>query len=479
MLENLKPESVFKYFELLCSVPHGSGNTKQISDIIAGFAKDRGLEYYQDELNNVVIIKPASKGYENAAPIMMQGHMDMVCAKEDGLDLDMSVEAIKLAVDGDWLHAVQTSLGADDCIAVAIMMAVLDDDSLKHPRLECVCTVDEETGMYGAAALDTSMITARKLLNLDSEEEGILTAGCSGGGRPNCSIPVQRRPFDGICFRAEVGGLTGGHSGGEIDKGRANANKLMARFLHSANSACDMRLVSFVGGNFDNVITTTSAAEIVTSQPEKLAALAEEYDKIFKNEYKTADPGVFLRLTPMDDAGMPLGKECTKNVIDTLFIIPQGIREMSMDIAGLPQTSLNLGILKLAADSDECSFSFAVRSSIRSQKHMLLDELRTIVENAGGSVKVFGEYPEWEYAVKSDFRDLVAKTAAEILGKDVVISATHGGLECGFFCSKIPGLDVVAMGPEMYDIHSPRERVSISSVERLYRIVLTVLERSL
>lgn len=479
MLEKCKPENVFKFFEQLCSVPHGSGNTKQISDILVNFAKERNLEYVQDELNNVIIFKAASEGYEASAPIMIQGHMDMVCAKEDGLEMDMTTEPIRLAVDGDWLHAVKTSLGADDCIAVAVAMAILDDNSLKHPKLECVFTVDEETGMYGAAGLDLSCITAKKLLNLDSEEEGVLTAGCAGGGRPNCTIPIQRRPYEGTHYFVEIGGLTGGHSGAEIDKGRANANKLLARFLHYAFRACELRLVSLEGGSFDNVITTMATAEIVTSQPQKFEAAVAEYDKIFKNEYKTADAGVYVKASVIDSKNVPLGKDCTKNISDVLFILPQGIREMSMDIAGLPQTSLNLGILRLPADSDECTFSFAVRSSIRSQKKMLLDELQTIVENAGGSVKVVGEYPEWEFAVKSDFRDLVAKTNEEILGKPVTISATHGGLECGFFCSKIPGLDVVALGPEMYDIHSPRERVSISSVERLYKIVRTVLERSL
>jgi len=478
MLENCKPQDVFRYFELLSSVPHGSGNTKQISDLIVDFAKEKNLEYYQDELNNVIIIKPASAGYEESEPIMIQGHMDMVCAKEDGLDMDMSVEPIKLAVDGDWLHAVGTSLGADDCIAVAIGMALLADNTIKHPRLECVFTIDEEVGMEGAEGLDVSMLKAKKLLNLDSEEEAVLTAGCAGGGRANCYVPVKRSEYEGKRYMVEIGGLMGGHSGGEIDKGRANANKLMGRFLHRAMLTCDIRVVSLFGGYFDNVITTMATSEIATSTPELFLALGDEFDKAFKNEYSTADGGVYLKITECEGRALPLDEACTKNILNALFLVPQGIREMSMDIKGLPQTSLNLGTLNLFEDSDQALLRFAVRSSIRTQKHMLCEELSAIMDLVGGYIEMKGVYPEWQYAVKSDFRDLVARITEDVLKKEVSITATHGGLECGFFCEKIPGLDVVAMGPEMYDIHSPRERVSISSVERLYSIVLRVLEES-
>ena len=479
VLPSLEPKKVFEFFEYLSSVPHGSGNTKAVSDLCVDFAREHGLEWYQDDSNNVIIKKPATKGYENAPALILQGHLDMVCAKEPDDPTDMSKVPIKLAVDGDWIHAVGTSLGGDDGIAVAMALAVLDSDTLKHPALECVFTTDEETGMFGAVALDCSKLNGKRMLNLDSEEEGMLTCGCSGGARVNCDISAERADEgeNAVRYFVKLGGLIGGHSGGDIDKGRANANKLLARFLYTAAEQLDIRLVAMHGGKFDNVITTEATAEISLPSSQKAAfeALAHAYDGIYKNEYSASDAGVFLTAEKTDGTVAPVTAEDTARILTALILLPQGVQEMSMDIKGLVQTSLNLGILTL--DDGDFHCSFAVRSSILTQKEMLITRVKAAVEAVGGTVTVSSAYPGWQFAKVSPIRDIVADVFAEVYGKPAGITATHGGLECGLFIEKIPGLDAVSFGPDLRDIHSVRERMSAASVKRMYDALVKILER--
>ena len=478
VLSSLEPKKVFEFFELLSSVPHGSGNTKAVSDICVDFAKQRGLEYYQDEFNNVIIYKPATPGYENADAVILQGHLDMVCAKEPDDPTDMAKVPITLAVDGDWVHAVGTSLGGDDGIAVAMALAILDSSDLMHPRLECVFTIDEETGMDGAVGLDCTHLTGRRMLNLDSEEEGVLTCGCSGGARVDCDIKTSREDADGyVRYFVKLGGLTGGHSGCDIDKGRGNANKLLARFLYTANEEIGLRLVHMAGGRFDNVITPEATAEIAVPAGSAAAfsALAKAYDGIYKNEYSAADKGVFLTAEKIDGDCAPLTAEDTARVLLCLLLLPQGVIEMSMDIKGLVQTSLNLGILRLEDGDFHCSFS--VRSSILTQKEMLITRLKATLEAVGGTVSVRSAYPGWQFAKVSPIRDTVSEVFAEVYGKPAEITATHGGLECGLFIEKLPGLDAVSFGPDLRDIHSVRERMSVASVQRMYKALVKILEK--
>jgi len=481
VLSGLKPEKVFEYFELLNSVPRGSGNTKQVSDLCVNFAKEHGLEVHQDEFNNVVIIKEAASGYETAEPVIIQGHLDMVCAKDPENPVDMAVTPVKMAVDGDWIFAIGTSLGADNGVAVAIALALLDDETLQHPRIEAVFTTDEETGMDGAAGLDVSVLKGKKFLNLDSEEEGTITAGCAGGARVDFSKFYENTPLEGkyTFYEAEVSGLLGGHSGAEIDKGRGNSNKIMAKFLRTALETSDMRLISLNGGTFDNVIAnkTTAVCAVKWGRENLFENTALYCSRGLKEDYIKTDRDVVLKVKRIDrkyDAAMnPADAEKLLTAMDDM---PQGVQKMSADLPGLVQTSLNFGVLRTA--EDRVNFSFSVRSSVGKEKNDLINLIREIGEDNGCEVGLRSPYPEWEFRKESPFRDLVRDVCAEKLGTDIVITATHGGLECGLFSNKIEGLDCVSIGPNMYDVHSPRERVSISSVAKLYDIVREILIRS-
>ncbi len=477
VLKNCRPEKVFEYFELLSSVPHGSGNTKQISDICVSFAKEHGLEYYSDELNNVIIYKVASKGYEDSAPVILQGHLDMVCASDESCTIDMNKDGLILETDGEWVWAKGTSLGGDNAIAVAVIMAILDDDTLPHPPIEAVFTVDEETGMDGAAGLDMSRLSGKRLINLDSEEEGIFTAGCAGGARVNCSLDCHREKLsDHEYYNITVSGLMGGHSGVEIDKCRGSSNRLMGRMLYDLLSFTDLRLCALEGGRLDNVIPKETVSTVAV--PKKDEALLidkiKEYDIIFKNELSTADPNVKVTLGKADSTALPLTKSDTKKLLTVLYILPYHVQEMSADIKGLVQTSLNMGVLKLL--SDKLTFSFAVRSSVTTQKEELIRRVKAVVEFAGGEVSSHGDYPAWQFAKDSPLRELVLASYKKLTGMDGEVMAIHAGLECGMFMEKIEGLDCISFGPDLRDVHSTRERLNIPSTERMYELVCEILK---
>ena len=477
VLSHLEPKSVFTYFERLCAVPHGSGNTKRISDLCVTMAKELGLRYRQEECNNVVIWKDASPGYENAAPVMLQGHMDMVCAQTEDCAKDMAREGLDLVTDGDYVWADKTSLGGDDCIAVAAIFAILADDALPHPPLEAVLTVDEETGMDGAVALDCSDLKSRRLLNLDSEEEGVFTVSCAGGLRADCFLPAVKAPLDGqVCFAVTVSGLQGGHSGTEIDKGRASANALISRVLYAATERTGaLRIADLRGGQFDNVISPRCDAVVAVAaeKAEVFDAFIREYDAVLKNEYAVTDGGVTLTCTATD-AGAAYSAADSTRLLRALLALPQGVQVMSADFPGLVQTSLNLGVL--AAQEDGLHFSFSIRSSVASQKVLLLQQLQAILALAGGTVSSRGDYPAWQYARQSPLRDTVLAAYKHITGKDGVALAIHAGLECGLLADKLPGLDAVSLGPELHDIHSPRERLGVASTARMYALVCEVLK---
>lgn len=483
VLTGLEPEKVFTWFEYISSVPHGSGNTKQISDLCVKFAEEHGLRYVQDDVNNVIIYAPASAGRDSEPTLILQGHMDMVCAKDPDRDIDMSTEPITLVNDGEFVYADGTSLGADDGIALAVAMAVLDSPEVSHPALECVFTVDEEVGMDGAFAIDGSLMTGRRMLNLDSEGEGIFTCGCAGGVRVNCSIPICRSGLgDGYtAYSIHIDGLLGGHSGGEIDKGRANSNVLMARMLYVITGGeLDVRIMSFEGGKFDNAITndTTAVVYVANKDTVSFENMIAEYAGIYADEYKSSDPDVRVTLEKLGadyqkPHSAPLDTDSTRRMLYGLWIIPYGVQEMSFDLPGLVQTSLNPGIVRLEKDMFE--YSYSVRSSIASQKQMLVNKMKAIVESVGGTISTHGNYPGWAYAKVSPIRDHLARIYKDMTGKDAVVYATHGGLECGLFSEKLPGLDCIAIGAELYDIHSSREKVDVASVGRLWEFVKRIL----
>lgn len=476
VLEHLEPRSVFRFFEEMCAIPHGSRNTKAISDWCVAFARERGLEYHQDESNNVIIIKEATPGYENAKPVILQGHLDMVCEKAAGCDKDMSREGLDLAVEGDYVYAKGTTLGGDDGIAVAIAMAILDAQDIPHPRLEAVFTVDEEIGLLGATAMDVSPLKGRTMLNLDSEAEGIFTVSCAGGCTATCVVPVARAPFAGTALTVSVDGLTGGHSGAEIDKGRANANMLLGRILWTLSRGTDLRVESVSGGLKDNAIPVAARARIVVSDAGAVRKITGELEAALRNEFRTTDPALAVRVEGCSEALIPMDQASTGKVLCMLTCLPNGIQAMSAEIPGLVQTSLNLGIL--VTEGDEVQASFSVRSSVDSQKQMLKDRLICLTEQLGGHVEFSGEYTGWQYQEHSPLRDLMTEVFAEQYGKAPKIEAIHAGLECGLFAGKLPGLDCVSIGPDLLEIHTPREKMSVSSVQRVWKFLLEVLKRS-
>ena len=477
ILGHLEPANVFRFFEEICGIPHGSGNIDKISDYLVAFAKQRNLEYYQDEIKNVIIIKEATAGYENKEPIMLQGHMDMVAVKKPESTIDMTSEGLRLKVDKDIIYAEDTSLGGDDGIAVAYELALLDANNLSHPRIECIFTVDEEVGLNGAAAIDLSVCKAKRMLNLDSEEEGIFLTGCAGGMRVDCSLPLRREVKDGALCEIHIGGLTGGHSGAEIHKGRANSNTLMGRFLVHVAKEVAMNIGSMEGGLADNAIPRETNMQVVVSDVEALNAQVVWFDKILKTEYATKDSGIFAKVVVKEVGSFEaVTKEDSEKTGKLIFLLPGGVQAMSGDVEGLVETSLNMG--QLSMKKDRVNLGFSVRSSVESAKYMLVEKLYALTESFGGSCTSTGDYPGWAYKVDSPLRDSMIKIYTEMFGKAPRIEAIHAGLECGFFLGKIPELDCVSIGPEMKDIHTTEETMSISSVKRTWEFILKVLEEA-
>ena len=476
VLDQLEPKNVFRFFEEMCAIPHGSYNTKAVSDWCVAFAKARGLEHYQDEMNNVILIKEASAGYEETEPVILQGHLDMVCEKAPGCEKDMDREGLDLAVEGDYIYAEGTTLGGDDGIAVAMALAALDDDSLPHPRLEVILTTEEEVGMDGAMALDVSPIRGRKMLNLDSEAEGIFTVSCAGGSMAACGLPVARAPFGGDILRVRVEGLTGGHSGAEIHKGRANASMLLGRLLLAMAAETELRLVSADGGLKDNAIPVAAEAVVAAADGRKAKAAAERMAACFQVEYRRSDPMLTVTAEETAAAWLPMDAASTERTLCLLACAPNGVQTMSQDIHGLVQTSLNLGILK--TEENAVTASFCIRSSVDSEKEMLKDRLACLLAQLGGRVSFSGEYPGWAYRPDSPLRELMTEVYREQYGREPKVEAIHAGLECGLLAGKLPGLDCVSIGPDLLEIHTPREKMSISSVQRVWAFVREVLKRS-
>lgn len=476
ILKGLEPERVFYYFERLASIPHGSGNTRQISDFCVNFATEHNLEYYRDNLNNVIIIKPATAGRDNEEPIIIQGHMDMVCEKAPGCNKDMNSEGLELFVDGDLVGARDTTLGGDDGIAVAMALAILEDNELSHPRLEAIFTVDEETGMYGAAGIDVSMLKGHTMLNIDSEKEGIFTVSCAGGVRTECILPVKRKQTDSQIFRLHLKGLTGGHSGIEINRGRATSNKLMAVILNKLYEEHPFRLVSVKGGLKDNAIPADTVAILACNETvETLKAAVDEIAGLLFRPYKYTDPNMSISVTECDCDMEPMVTDITENALRLLYVLPEGIVKMSSDVEGLVQTSLNMGILNTT--KDELVFSYCVRSSVDEEKQALVSSMKDTVTGFGGRVENYGDYNGWKYRKDSVLREVCLNTYRDLFHKDAEIEAVHAGVECGIFSGKIPNLDCISYGPDLFEIHTCRERMSISSVKRVYDMTRTIIER--
>ncbi len=474
VLSELEPTNVFGYFEDICNIPHPSYKEEKISDYLVAFAKEHGLEYYRDDIYNVVMIKEATPGYEDVEPIIIQGHMDMVAEKKPDCTKNMEEEGLDLAIDGDFVYAKDTTLGGDDGIAVAYALAILDDDSLEHPRLEFVCTVSEEVGMEGAAGLDVSMLKGKKLLNIDSEEEGIMLASCAGGCSTKVMLPVAREDKTGVKMTAQISELSGGHSGVEIQKERANANCVMSRVLRELNKVSEVSLLTMDGGKKDNAIPRDSKAEIVVSDAEAVTKRFDEIVSEIKKEYASSDPNMNITLTKDGEiTSKGVGVADTAKAIALIQALPNGIMRYSRDIEGLVETSLNLGILTLG--ESELVLHYALRSSVDSAKENLLQRLICVADAFGATVETNGYYPAWEFKKESQLRDDMVAVYEKMFGEKPTVEAVHAGLECGILSGKIPGLDCVSMGPNIYHIHTTEEKLSISSTKRMYDYVVEVL----
>lgn len=473
-LSGLEPQSVFAYFEKLCSIPHGSGNTKKISDYIVSFAKENNIPYVQDELNNVLLFSDGTCGYEDHAPVILQGHMDMVCEKDADCPINMDTEGLDITHDGKYIYAKGTTLGGDDGIAVAYAMALLADKSIPHPPLEVIITVDEETGMDGATGIDLSMLKGRTMLNIDSEEEGIFTVSCAGGARANLLLPVERRTVYGPCVKLTVDGLQGGHSGVEIHKNRANANKVMGEFLGRIQKLMPVCITKLQGGAKDNAIPRSCQVTMVAlgMYIERINGIAEQLQKEIREQYD--EPNVVIRGDDVDAlGGNALTTECSAKVIALLNASPNGVQSWSEDIDGLVQTSLNLGVVTLG---DELSLTWAVRSSVNQEKMDLLNKLEELAKFHGAQFSTHGQYPAWEYRKDSQLRDTMVQVYKNMYGEEPKVVAIHAGLECGLLSDKLPGLDCVSIGPNMQDIHTSRERLEIASTKRTWEFLLEVLK---
>lgn len=487
VLKGLEPEKVFYYFEEICNIPHGSGNTKKISDYLADFAKKRGLTFYQDALGNVIIIKEATKGYENSAPVMLQGHMDMVAVKKPDYDIDMAKEGLRLKISGDKIYAEGTSLGGDDGIAVAYGLALLDDDTCRHPRIELVITVDEEVGMDGARGIDLSCCKATTLINLDSEEEGMFLAGCAGGAGVNFNFDYKEEEGEGIPCKIKVSGLLGGHSGAEIHKERGNANVLLTRILYQLSGQSDFRIISLRGGLADNAIPREAQAEILltgyadeTVCEKQVQEIIDEVNRALRLELAEKDPAVKAEAVFAGGEALVfqrqkvMNKQTTDRIVAMLHALPNGVQAMSSAMEGLVETSLNIGIL--TCKEGKLHVGISVRSSYESAKKALINRLKALATLANIEVEVTGDYPGWAYRKESLLRDKMVKLYEEMYGKMPEIQAIHAGLECGIFAHKIQNLDCVSIGPDMKNIHTTEEELSIASTQRVWEFLKKLLE---
>ena len=474
IVKGYQPQRLFAFFEEICAIPHGSGNEAGIADYLVEFAKARGLEYHRDAVNNVFIKAPATPGLENRPAILLQGHTDMVCEKNNDTAHDFTRDGLKLFVEDGWLGARGTTLGGDDGIAVAMMMAILDGQT-PHPAVECLFTVEEEVGLLGAESFDYSRVGAARMINMDSEDEACVTAGCAGGLRTDLTIPVKHTKAQGTAVEIRLGGLAGGHSGADVHRGRANANKLMGRLLLALSREYDFNLCAIEGGSKDNAIPRECVALVcgkgLTMMPAKVAKLTNA----LKAELCAEDAGFTMQCNTVKLPEACLDKDSTARVICAVATVAVGVLAMSNNIAGLVEYSRNLGIIRTEQDSVHLTLSS--RSAIESQLDASIDELDALAALSGGSARHHSRYPGWSYAKTSPIRDEYLAAYGALFGKTPEVSVIHAGLECGIIRSKLPEMDMISVGPNMRNIHSPDERLDLASCERFWQVISYILSK--
>ena len=474
IVQGYEPKKLFEFFEEICAIPHGSGNEAAIAQYLVDFAKARGLACHRDAVNNVFIKAPATKGLEDRPAILLQGHTDMVCEKNNDTEHDFTKDGLKLFVEDGWLGAKGTTLGGDDGIAVAMMMAILDGQT-PHPAVECLFTVEEEVGLLGAESFDYSLVSASRMINMDSEDEACVTAGCAGGLRTDLAIPVGYTEAKGTALKISIGGLAGGHSGADVHRGRANANKLMGRMLLALSKECDFKLCSIEGGSKDNAIPRECVAVVcgqdLTLVPAKLAKLSAE----LAAEMCAEDAGFGVQCAAVALPAVCLDKESTARVICAIATVASGVLAMSNNIEGLVEYSRNLGIIRTEQGSVHLTLSS--RSAIESQLDASINELDALATLCAGSARHHSRYPGWSYAKESPIRDEYLAAYAALFGKTPEVSVIHAGLECGIIRSRLPEMDMISVGPNMRNIHSPDERLDLASCARFWQVISYILSK--
>jgi dipeptidase D len=480
ILKSLRKEKFFEYFGELTAIPRESGNEKAVSDYLVDFAKKNGLEVIQENCLNVIIKKPATLGYEDSKTVILQGHMDMVCVKEDDKEFDFSKDPIPVIIDGDYIKTEGTTLGADNGIAVAMAMDILSNKEIKHPPIVALITVNEESGMSGVMELDAKNISGEILINLDSEEEGIALCSCAGGIRNSLEIPVlfNNKLSNEKILKVKIKGLLGGHSGAEIHKNRANGIKLLGRMLNSLKKEIEFDLIALSGGDKMNAIAKSAEAFIAVESNliEKLNSKINDVENIFKSEFAVSDSGISIEVENVDNySGDSMDKKSMENVINALVLMPFGVQTMSSNIDGLVESSTNIGVL--STNGNIVSIDSAIRSSVKTLKYEILHRIDSIAELIGGKSIKSSEYPEWQFREESEIREIMKRVYFDMYKKEFKIDAIHAGLECGFLEEKLGKLVMISIGPEMWDVHTPYERLSISSSIRLYEFLINVLEQ--
>ncbi len=481
VINGYKPEKLFNIFEEICSIPHGSGNEKGIADYIEHFAIERGLYCVRDALDNVFIRKNATVGYENSPAVMLQGHTDMVCEQNEGTGHDFETEGLDLYIENGWLKARGTTLGGDDGVAVAIMLAALDDDTLKHPTLECLFTTGEETGLYGATGFDYSVVTAKSLINLDSEEEGVATVSCAGGIALDFTLKCERVPLPSFArpVSVEISGLMGGHSGAEIHLQRGNANVLLGKMLSALYEVHPFTIVTISGGSRGNAIPRESKAVIFTDEPTEATEFLKNYSKTVKEWLPKDDKGFRVKVgKAKGEYNSMLTFADTVKYLTLVSLMPEGVIARMKNIPEMVETSNNLGVVRDLGEKG-IFLDYHGRSSSESKMDVLEITSKQLAKALGLELDINGRYSGWPMKDSSALAELYIKTAPAVFGENVCprIAAIHAGLECGIICSAVKGLDAISIGPILKNIHAPGEALELSSFERLWTLVTLMLEK--
>jgi dipeptidase D len=478
ILSHLEPKEFFTHFEAISQIPRGSGNEKAVSDYVTGFARNLGYKVIQDNLLNVIIYKPASPGYENKPAVILQGHLDMVNEKNANTVHDFTKDPLKLYTDGDFVKAKGTTLGADNGTAIAMCMALLEDKTLPHPALEMILTVEEETGMAGAEGLDASLFSATRMINLDSSEEKIITIGCAAGVTVEYELPLTKQTLDGLmsAFTLTVKGLHGGHSGADIHKGRGNALVILGCLLAALEKDFNIRLSSISGGMKLNAIPREATADFVVSDEykEKIAACLNKNTQTFKDMYKETDPGLTITIDPATPPSYMFTQDCSDKTITSLLLLPNGVQAMSTDMPGVVAASCNVGVLETTENSVKIS-CFPRGAS----KHHLIGmekQIRELAARTGALTRFIQRSPAWAFNPQSELLKTAVKIFETQNNQKPTVTALHAGLECGILAEKLPNLDIISLGPDTFDLHTPDERLSVSSLQRVWKYLLTLLK---